>query len=104
MTVISMEKSTAGVVTGAQLAENAGGALEEIETVSEQLAGLILGISGEARDQAESASQMAASMQGIQELTRQATDGADQTARSIGMLARLAQDLDKSVAGFKLPN
>ena len=101
--VISMEKSTAGVVTGAQLAENAGGALEEIETVSEQLAGLILGISGEARDQAETASQMAASMQGIQELTRQATDGADQTARSIGMLARLAQDLDKSVAGFKLP-
>jgi twitching motility protein PilJ len=46
---------------------------------------------------------MAASMQGIQQLTRQATDGADQTARSIGNLARLAQDLDKSVAGFKLP-
>jgi twitching motility protein PilJ len=101
--VISMEKSTSGVVTGAQLAENAGGALEEIETVSEQLAGLILGISGEAREQAETASQMAVSMQGIQELTRQATDGADQTARSIGTLARLAQDLDKSVAGFKLP-
>jgi twitching motility protein PilJ len=101
--VISMEKSTSGVVNGAQLAENAGGALEEIETVSEQLAGLILGISGEARQQAETASRMAASMQGIQQLTRQATDGADQTARSIGNLARLAQDLDKSVAGFKLP-
>jgi twitching motility protein PilJ len=102
--VISMEKSTAGVVTGAQLAENAGGALEEIETVSDQLAELILGISGKARQQAETASSMAASMQGIQELTRQATSGAEQTSRSIGNLARLAQDLDKSVAGFKLPN
>jgi twitching motility protein PilJ len=102
--VISMEKSTSGVVTGAQLAENAGGALEEIETVSEQLADLILGISGEARQQAETAAQMAASMQGIQELTRQATSGAEQTSRSIGNLARLAQDLDKSVAGFKLPH
>jgi twitching motility protein PilJ len=102
--VISMEKSTSGVVTGAQLAENAGGALEEIETVSDQLADLILGISGEARQQAESAAQMAASMQGIQELTRQATSGAEQTSRSIGNLARLAQDLDKSVAGFKLPH
>jgi twitching motility protein PilJ len=101
--VISMEKSTSGVVTGAQLAENAGGALEEIETVSEQLAGLILGISGEARKQAESAARMTTSMQGIQELTRQATSGAEQTSRSIGNLARLAQDLDKSVAGFKLP-
>jgi twitching motility protein PilJ len=99
-----MEKSTAGVVTGAQLAENAGGALEEIETVSEQLAELILGISSEARQQAETASQMASSMQGIQELTRQATTGAEQTSRSIGNLALLAQDLDKSVAGFKLPD
>jgi twitching motility protein PilJ len=102
--VISMEKSTAGVVTGAQLAENAGGALKEIELVSEQLAELIQGISGEARQQADTASQMASSMQGIQELTRQATAGAEQTSRSIGNLTRLAQDLDKSVAGFKLPD
>jgi twitching motility protein PilJ len=72
--------------------------------VSEQLAELIQGISSEARQQAESASQMASSMQGIQELTRQATTGAEQTSRSIGNLARLAQDLDKSVAGFKLPD
>jgi twitching motility protein PilJ len=102
--VISMEKSTSGVVTGAQLAENAGSALEEIETVSDQLAEMIQGISGEARQQADAASQMATSMQGIQQQTMQATSGAEQTSRSIGNLARLAQDLDKSVAGFKLPH
>lgn len=101
--VISMEKSTAGVVNGAQIAEDAGSALEEIESVSDQLAGLIQNISGSAREQANVATQLAASMGSIQEMTTQATQGTEQTSRSIGNLARLAQDLDTSVAGFKLP-
>ncbi|MEZ5542213.1 MAG: methyl-accepting chemotaxis protein [Pseudomonadota bacterium] len=101
--VISMEKSTSGVVNGAQIAEDAGGALEEIESVSDQLAGLIKEMSVEARQQANAAVQLSTTMNGIQELTTQATAGAEQTSRSIGNLARLAQDLDKSVAGFKLP-
>jgi twitching motility protein PilJ len=101
--VISMEKSTSGVVTGAQLAEDAGGALEEIETVSDQLAELIKGMSGEARQQANAASELTKTMQDIQELTTQANAGAEQTSRSIGTLARMSQDLDKSVTGFKLP-
>jgi twitching motility protein PilJ len=42
-------------------------------------------------------------MGSIQEMTTQATQGTEQTSRSIGNLARLAQDLDTSVAGFKLP-
>jgi twitching motility protein PilJ len=101
--VISMEKSTTGVVNGAQLAEDAGGALEEIESVSEQLAGLIQTISGSAREQANAATELASSMNGIQEVTMQATSGTEKTARSIGNLSLLAQDLDTSVAGFKLP-
>lgn len=101
--VISMEKSTSGVVTGAQLAEDAGSALEEIESVSDQLAGLIQSMSGEAQAKANDAAELATSMSGIQKLTTQATEGAEQTSRYIGNLARLAQDLDKSVAGFKLP-
>jgi twitching motility protein PilJ len=98
-----MEKSTSGVVTGAKLAEDAGGALEEIETVSNQLAELIKGMSGEALQQASAASELTNSMKEVQELTTQSTAGAEQTSRSIGNLSRLAQDLDKSVAGFKLP-
>ena len=101
--VISMEKSTSGVVNGAQLAEDAGGALEEIESVSDQLAGLIQAISGSAREQANAATELATNMNGIQEITLQATSGTEKAARSIGNLARLAQDLDTSVAGFKLP-
>jgi twitching motility protein PilJ len=101
--VISMEKSTSGVVNGAQIAEDAGRALEEIESVSEQLAGMIQNISGSARQQANAATNLATSMNSIQESTTQASTGAEQTSRSIGNLSRLAQDLDTSVAGFKLP-
>ena len=101
--VISMEKSTSGVVTGAQLAEDAGSALEEIESVSTQLADLIQNMSGEAQEQANAAAELTTTMSGIQKLTTQATDGAEKTSRSIDGLSRLAQDLDTSVAGFKLP-
>jgi len=101
--VISMEKSTSGVVNGAQIAEDAGSALEEIESVSDQLAGLIQNISTSAREQANVATQLASSMNSIQEMTTQASEGTEQTARSIGNLSRLAQDLDTSVTGFKLP-
>jgi twitching motility protein PilJ len=101
--VISMEKSTSGVVNGAQIAEDAGRALEEIESVSDQLAGMIQNISGSAREQANAATQLATSMSSIQEMTTQASTGTEQTSRSIGNLSRLAQDLDTSVAGFKLP-
>jgi twitching motility protein PilJ len=102
--VISMEKSTSGVVNGTRLAEDAGGALEEIESVSEQLAGLIQTISGAARQQATAAAEISKTMNGIQDVTTQTAAGTERTSQSIGNLARLAQDLDKSVAGFKLPH
>jgi twitching motility protein PilJ len=102
--VISMEKSTSGVVNGTRLAEDAGGALEEIESVSEQLAGLIQTISAAARQQAAAAAEISKTMNGIQDVTTQTAAGTERTSQSIGNLARLAQDLDKSVAGFKLPH
>ena len=102
--VISMEKSTSGVVNGATLAEDAGGALEQIESVSEQLAGLIQSISESAGTQAAVAADISTTMTGIQQITTQAEAGSEQTSHSIGNLSRLAQDLDKSVTGFKLPH
>jgi twitching motility protein PilJ len=101
--VISMEQSTSGVVSGATLAEDAGEALEEIENVSEQLAALIQSISASARQQASAAATISGTMHGIQEITTQTSAGASKTEAYIGKLTKLAQDLDKSVAGFKLP-
>jgi len=101
--VISMEQSTSGVVSGARMAEDAGAALEEIENVSEQLAGLIQSISVSASEQANTASSLTSSTNAIQEVTTQTAGSTEETFRSIGKLSRLAKDLDKSVAGFKLP-
>ena len=102
--VISMEQSTAGVVSGAQLAENAGSALDEIVKVSNHIATLIQSISAAARQQATAASDVSRTMNVIQEITSQTAEGTNATARNIGKLATLATELRKSVAGFKLPN
>ena len=101
--VISMEQTVAEVVRGARLAQDAGVALEEIESVSKNLADLIQNISNAARQQASSAGHISNTMNVIQEITSQTSAGTTATARSIGNLAQLANDLQSSVAGFKLP-
>jgi twitching motility protein PilJ len=101
--VSSMEQSTAGVVTGAKLAEDAGNALSEIESVSKQLADLINNISRDAREQASTAINISESMNVIQRITMETSEGTNQTAKSISNLTELANALRTSVAGFKLP-
>ncbi|MBO9665128.1 methyl-accepting chemotaxis protein [Dokdonella sp.] len=101
--VSSMEQTTAEVVSGARLAEDAGHALGEIETVSSDLAELIQNISGSARQQSSAATNISSTMNVIREITSQTSVGASQTAESIGNLAQLAADLRRSVADFKLP-
>jgi twitching motility protein PilJ len=101
--VSSMEQTTSEVVSGARLAEDAGHALGEIETVSNSLYDLIQGISTSARQQSAAATNISATMNVIQEITSQTSVGASQTAESIGNLAQLASDLRRSVADFKLP-
>jgi twitching motility protein PilJ len=101
--VISMEKSTAEVVSGAGLAEKAGEALEEIEKVSANLAGLIDEISKSAGQVSEMASRVSTAMISINEITGQTAESSVATASAIGKLNRLAQELRQSVAGFRLP-
>ena len=101
--VNSMEQTTAEVVAGARLAEDAGSALGDIERVSHDLSALIQSISTAAREQSAAATDVSVSMNAIQEITSQTSQGASQTADSIGTLAQLASDLRRSVAHFKLP-
>ena len=101
--VSSMEQTTTQVVNGARLAEDAGTALGEIEKVSNNLAGLIQGISSAAKQQSAAATNISSTMTSIQQITAQTSVGANQTAESIGNLAQLAQELRRSVADFKLP-
>lgn len=101
--VSSMEQTTSEVVAGARLAEDAGTALGEIENVSTSLAELIEGISSASQQQSAAATNITATMNTIQSITAQTSQGANQTAESIGNLAQLAADLRRSVADFKLP-
>ena len=101
--VSSMEQTTAEVVSGARKAEDAGSALGDIERVSHDLSALIQNISTAAREQSAAATDISQSMNAIQEITSQTSQGASQTADSIGYLAQLASDLRRSVAHFKLP-
>jgi twitching motility protein PilJ len=100
--VAAMEKSTEGVVEGAQLSDAAGSAIKEIETVTTNLARLIQSISVATDGQTQAASMVTKNMQKIQEITTQTTDGTKLTADSVGQLTKLAEDLRSSVAGFKL--
>ncbi len=101
--VISMEQTTAEVVRGARLAQDAGVALAEIEGVSQTLADLIHSISDAAQLQTSSAGQISHTMAIIQQITSQTSSGSTATAESIGDLARMASEMRRSVSGFTLP-
>ena len=78
--VSSMEQTTSEVVAGARVAEDAGTALGEIEKVSSDLSGLIEGISVAAQEQSSAASNITETMNPIQSITAQTSQGASQTA------------------------
>jgi len=101
--VISMEQTTAEVVQGARLAQDAGVALEEIEEVSNNLAQLIQEISGAAGAQSKAAVDIASTMGLIKEITTQTSSGTQEASASIGNLAEMAQEMRNSVSGFTLP-
>ena len=98
-----MEQTTAEVVKGAELANSAGTALEEIESVSTNLAELIQDISEAAKHQATTSAHISNTMNVIQEITSQTLSGTNDTANSIGELADMAVEMKDSVSGFILP-
>ncbi len=101
--VSSMEQTTAEVVQGTQLAQDAGVALGEIEGVSKSLAEIIENISDAARQQAASAGKISNTMKSIQEISSQTAEGVSTTASAVGGLAEVTNELRASVTSFKLP-
>ena len=98
----AMERSAQGVVAGAQLTDNAGEALAEIDRVSRQVAQQIVQISGAASREAELASGVAQNIQIIFAGTEKTADGTRATARQVRELSQTAQELLQSVARFKI--
>jgi twitching motility protein PilJ len=91
------------VVEGANLAENAGDALREIENVSNYIAELTRRIADSAQQQSQEASRINTTVGTIQRITETNAEGTRRTAESVDALADLAVELQRSVAGFRLP-
>ena len=99
----AMEDTTREVINRSNIANEAGVALTEIQGVSNRLAELIQAISDAAQQQARGSEQVAKSMNEMSSVTRNTAANTKQTAASIGSLALLADNLNASVARFKLP-
>jgi twitching motility protein PilJ len=98
-----MERSTTEVVSGTRLAQNAGDALIEIESVSQQIASLVSNISSSARDQSQAGQSIARNMQVLREISGQTADATQSTSQAVAKLADLSASLQRSVSGFVLP-
>jgi twitching motility protein PilJ len=100
--VAAMERSTQGVVEGARLSDAAGSALGDIDRVSRRLAELIEQISSQALREADSANVVVSNIQHIFAVTEQTGDGTRSTAQLVRELSRSANELQQSVARFKI--
>jgi twitching motility protein PilJ len=100
--VAAMERSTQGVVQGAQLSDRAGAALVDIDRVTRELSELIESISSQAQVEAQSANVVASNIQHIFAVTEQTGDGTRSTAQIVRELSRTAEELRQSVSRFKI--
>ena len=101
--VASMEVSTASVVDGAKLAEEAGTSLQQIEDVSNYIADLTRRMSQTAQSQSDSVTEVDGSMKIIKDITDQTSQGVVRVTASVMSLSNLADRLQQTVAGFRLP-
>ncbi len=102
--VSSMELTTAEVVNGTKLAQDAGASLDDIQKVSRELAALVEEITEAARSQSHTASQITGSMEIIQQITTETSSGTKTASEFIFNLGKLTDRLHKAVAGFSLPS
>lgn len=101
--ISAMEESTREVVDGSHLANQAGKALTEIESVSGRLADLIASISQASTEQRQSSLAVTSAMVQIAATTKHTTDSIKQSNAFIQDLATVADELRSSVASFKVP-
>ena len=101
--MIAMEESTFEVSRGSNVADEAGQALREIETVSSRLADLIQSISMSATQQARGSENLSQAMSEIANITKKTASETQQASHSINQLASLSNELREAVRIFKLP-
>ena len=97
-----MEEGTREVEEGTRLADQAGSALKEIESVVRRTAQSVTEISQAARLQAESTEEVVRTMEGMSQATRQTVESVRGASDTIRGLAELSGRLVSSVGRFKI--
>ena len=100
--VVVMEEGTKEVEVGARLADQAGKALEAISSVVRQSAELVQEISLASKQQVRGTEGVANAMQIISGITRQTSQGARQTARTVENMVKLSEQLNEALSQFRV--
>ena len=100
--VVVMEEGTKEVEVGARLADQAGKALDAISSVVRQSAELVQEISLASKQQVRGTEGVANAMQIISNITRQTSQGARQTARTVENMVKLSEQLNEALSQFRI--
>jgi twitching motility protein PilJ len=100
--VVVMEEGTKEVEVGAKLADQAGKALEAISSVVRQSAELVQEISLASKQQVRGTEGVANAMQIISNITRQTSQGARSTARTVEHMVKLSEQLNEALSQFRI--
>lgn len=97
-----MDESIAKVVQGSQLADGAYGKLQEIESVSNQLADLIDSITRASAQQVQTSENVVESMVAVGSVSSETSSTSQETASLMNMLNKTARSLREAVEIFKV--
>lgn len=100
--VTRIESGSERVSEGVELATQAGDALTTIVDSSIELQMMVQSISAAANEQSSASSEIARAVEGINQVTRESTEGASQSAAAASDLARQAESLQSLVVQFKI--
>ena len=100
--IVSMERSTTNVVSGAGSAAEAGQALEKVESFANDLAALVQRITQSAETQRASSQAIREEIDAVEKLAQVTASTAGETATNTRKLTDLSDKLRESIAGFRL--
>ena len=100
--VVVMEEGAKEMEVGARLADQAGKALETISSVVRQSAELVQEVSLASKQQVRGTEGVANAMQILSNITRQTSQGARQTARTVEHMVKLSEQLNEALSQFRV--
>lgn len=100
--VASMEQTTQEVVAGAKLTDNAGKALKEIESLSQEVASRVAEASSKLEEKSSEMANIALEMKDLQNITEKAAIIVKTAAEQVESLKEISSELDTSINQFKV--